>query len=122
MRRLGSVLLAATLVASVVMSFMGPPKEAEFLWDGKLFFAVYGFVGGVAIIFVSKWIGRYWLQRDEEYYDPHQAPAEAEDGGASVASGEMKRGTNSDEPGLEAGSRGSLEGERARRGRGQDHA
>jgi hypothetical protein len=33
------------------------------------FFAVLGFVGCVAIILISKWLGRYWLQRREDYYD-----------------------------------------------------
>ncbi len=33
------------------------------------FFALLGFLGCVAIILVSKWLGRYWLQRREDYYE-----------------------------------------------------
>jgi hypothetical protein len=76
-RRFLTVVLAVTLVASVALSFVGPTKEVKHIWDVKAFFVVYGFVGCVVIIFVSKWLGRFWLQRGEDYYDPHQAPAEA---------------------------------------------
>ena len=31
--------------------------------------AILGFVGCVAMIFVAKWLGRYWLQRKGDYYD-----------------------------------------------------
>lgn len=77
MSRFWTVVLAVTLVASLALSFVGPTKEVKYIWDVKAFFVVYGFVGCVVIIFVSKWLGRFWLQRDEDYYDPHQAPAEA---------------------------------------------
>lgn len=33
------------------------------------FDAVYGFAGCVAIIVVSKWLGKRWLQRTEDYYE-----------------------------------------------------
>ena len=122
MSRFWSTVLAVTLVTSVVMSFVGPSKEAKFLWDVKAFFAVYGFVGCVAIIFVSKWLGRYWLQRGEDYYDPHQAPAEAGDAGEPGMSGEAEGTPASEVPGSGAGPQGSAHGGEARKGGAQDHA
>ena len=32
-------------------------------------FALFGFIGCVGVIAVSKLIGHYWLQRKEDYYD-----------------------------------------------------
>jgi hypothetical protein len=79
--------LGLVLVGSVAMSFFGPSKESSYLWDLPAFFAVYGFAGCVVIIYLSKAIGKYWLQRPDEYYDPYRAPAEvghpAEGGSAS---------------------------------------
>jgi hypothetical protein len=37
------------------------------------FFAVLGFVGCALIILASKWVGRYWLQRRENYYEETHA-------------------------------------------------
>ena len=124
MSRFWSTVLAVTLVTSVVMSFVGPSKEAKFLWDVKAFFAVYGFVGCVAIIFVSKWLGRFWLQRSEDYYDPHQAPAEAGEAGEPGMSGEAGAPSASGGPGSGSGSgsRGAADGGEARGGGRKDHA
>ena len=33
------------------------------------FFALFGFIGCLMIIIVSKFIGHYWLQRKEDHYD-----------------------------------------------------
>jgi hypothetical protein len=76
MSRLWSILLGLTLVGSLVMNFVGPAKEAKYIWDTKTFFGIYGFFGCIVIIFVSKAIGKYWLQRPEDYYEPHRAPRE----------------------------------------------
>jgi uncharacterized membrane protein len=81
MSRTWSIVLGVVLVASVAMSFVGPSKEAEHIWDVKAFFAVYGFVGCVVIIYVSKAVGKYWLQRPDAYYEPYRAPAEVGEAG-----------------------------------------
>jgi hypothetical protein len=116
--RLWTAVLSVTLVVSVAMSFVGPAKEGVFVWDLKGFFAVYGFVGCVVIIFVSKWLGRYWLQREENYYDPHQAPAEAEDVGEP---GEEGNPSAPEGTGTGAGSPVPAGGAEARGG-GENHA
>lgn len=69
MKRLLWILLGLTLAASVVADFVGPSKEVSHVWDHKVFFAIYGFVGCVVIVYVSKWLGKYWLQRPEDYYE-----------------------------------------------------
>ena len=42
----------------------------EFPWSYiPGFFALFGFIGCLAIIYGAKLLDRYWLQRDEDYYD-----------------------------------------------------
>lgn len=44
--------------------------HAIFWWHRMpLFDALYGFIGGILIIIVSKALGHHWLQKDEDYYD-----------------------------------------------------
>jgi len=44
-------------------------KHAEFPWeDAPEFFAVYGFVSCVGLIFIAK-VLRIFIKRDEHYYD-----------------------------------------------------
>ena len=46
--------------------------EHEYWFTGiPGFFVVFGFVGCVAIIFLSKWYGKHGVQRPETYYDEH---------------------------------------------------
>lgn len=42
-------------------------------WDRiPLFYAFFGFVGCIAIIVVSKALGKAFLQKDEDYYERHR--------------------------------------------------
>jgi len=44
-------------------------KHGHFPWEDKpFFFAIYGFVACVGVIFASK-VLRYFLKRDEDYYE-----------------------------------------------------
>ncbi|NVM20641.1 MAG: hypothetical protein HWN68_02535 [Desulfobacterales bacterium] len=44
-------------------------KHAEFPWEGATeFFAAYGFVSCVLLIFIAK-VLRIFIKRDEDYYD-----------------------------------------------------
>lgn len=44
-------------------------KHAEFPWQGQFgFFATYGFVSCVALIFIAKGLRRL-IRRDEDYYE-----------------------------------------------------
>ena len=71
------VCLAASILAGVLVNFHGQAEaEAQahtaFLWQTiPGFSAIYGFVGCVLIIVVSKALGHLWLQREEDYYEKH---------------------------------------------------
>ena len=59
----------ATLVLLVALDFV-IDKHAYFTWEGIAgFSAIYGFLSCVAIVAVSKILGKLWLQRGEDYYD-----------------------------------------------------
>ena len=70
MKRIWITILAA-LIISVVLDFsLHTGGHGEFAWSGILgFFAVFGLIGCLAIILISKWLGHHWLQRKEDYYD-----------------------------------------------------
>jgi hypothetical protein len=72
--RKNAVWLSLTLIAiiAVVAGFFIPTGEGEpeFWWSHLyIFFALLGFIGCVAMIYIAKWLGHYWLQRKEDYYD-----------------------------------------------------
>ncbi|MBN1843328.1 MAG: hypothetical protein JW883_13740 [Deltaproteobacteria bacterium] len=61
-------LFYASLVVLLIVDFF-VHKHAEFPWEGATdFFAVYGFISCVALIFIAK-VLRLFVKRDEEYYD-----------------------------------------------------
>lgn len=44
-------------------------KHAEFPWEGAMeFFAAYGFISCVSLIFIAK-VLRFFAKRDESYYE-----------------------------------------------------
>ena len=62
------MLLALVSVASLIAQFVG--EEGHGPWaQVPAFWALFGFLGCALIILVSKAIGKYFLQRREDYYD-----------------------------------------------------
>lgn len=58
----------AVLVLLLIIDFF-IPKHADFPWEGATnFFALYGFVSCVLLIFIAKLL-RIVIKRDEDYYD-----------------------------------------------------
>ena len=58
------------LVLLVAADFIIPRHEIHFFGDKVPgFWSLFGFISCVLIIVVSKWLGRHWLMRDEDYYD-----------------------------------------------------
>ena len=59
------------IVAIAVGFFIPSGEEEPGFWGSNIngFFAALGFVGCIAIIYIAKWLGYYWLQRKEDYYD-----------------------------------------------------
>ncbi len=61
------VFYASLVVLLVIDLFI--PKHPHFPWEGAPgFFAAYGFVSCVALIFIAKLLRRI-VRRDEDYYD-----------------------------------------------------
>ncbi|MBE9571766.1 MAG: hypothetical protein IMF11_14145 [Proteobacteria bacterium] len=57
-----------SLVVLLIVDFF-IHKHADFPWEGAPdFFAVYGFVSCVGLIFIAK-VLRIFIKRDEHYYD-----------------------------------------------------
>ena len=73
MKRILVVLCIVILVLlSIVCDFIFPVEHegSEFWWSYILgFFLLFGLIGCVILIVVSKLIGHYWLQRKEDYYE-----------------------------------------------------
>ncbi len=63
-------LMYITMVILVLLDFVIPRHHIAFFWDRiPGFNAVYGFVSCILIIVVSKALGKWWLQKDEDYYE-----------------------------------------------------
>jgi hypothetical protein len=62
--------LALVALAEIVLPRIFPGEESHFPFeDIPGWGSLYGFVSCVAIIVVSKVIGKLWLARREDYYD-----------------------------------------------------
>jgi uncharacterized membrane protein YuzA (DUF378 family) len=67
MRKLHWVILGVITALSLVAQYMG---KQSYWWDMVPgFYAIYGFVGCILIVKVSKWFGKKIVFRDEDYYD-----------------------------------------------------
>jgi len=52
------------------ISFFTPIGEVHFFWEKlPVFNVLFGFFGCIVLIFLSKWLGKLILQRDEKYYE-----------------------------------------------------
>lgn len=65
-----SLLAIAMLVAELVIP---PSKTHEPFWWEEIpyFYGIFGFIGCIVLILVSKLLGKLFLQRKETYYDEH---------------------------------------------------
>lgn len=67
------ILLGLLTLGTVLLNHLGPEHPHPHAWDRiPLFYAFFGFVGCVAIIVVSKALGKAFLQQDEDYYERHR--------------------------------------------------
>ncbi len=72
MKRWHWIALGLIAAVSFLTEFLTPhnPGHTEHWWNAiPGFYALFGFIGCVAIIVLSKWIGKLLLQRREEYYE-----------------------------------------------------
>ena len=66
------LILALMAAIAIALGFIFPSDgHGPEFWFSHIyiFFALLGFIGCLAIIYIAKWLGRYWLQRKEDYYD-----------------------------------------------------
>ncbi len=73
MKRPWLIAAGAMAAITVVLELIPGLRGHAALWWQRLpaFDLLYGFVGCVAIVLASKWLGHAWLQRHEDYYgDP----------------------------------------------------
>ncbi len=69
-KRLFYVVLALVLLAEIALPFLLHDEHHNFSFEGwPAFGSLYGLVSCVAIIVLSKLIGKAWLMRREDYYD-----------------------------------------------------
>ncbi len=62
--------LLFSIVIVSILGFIFPDHHPHFWWQKiPIFDVVFGFIGCIVIILVSKWIGHTWLMKPEEYYD-----------------------------------------------------
>ncbi len=58
------------LLVVLALGFLAVPEQVQHFWEKlPIFEAVFGFLGCLLIIFVSKALGHLFLQKREEYYD-----------------------------------------------------
>ncbi|MGZ8442999.1 MAG: hypothetical protein ACXW6R_12520 [Candidatus Binatia bacterium] len=68
-RQLIVLAIALALAVAVERLALGtPPADAPWWAHVPGFFALFGFFVCLALAFLSKALGKYWLQRDERYY------------------------------------------------------
>jgi uncharacterized membrane protein YobD (UPF0266 family) len=66
------LILAALAIIAIAIGFLvHPGTEEHGYWFTHIygFYAGLGFLGCAAMIYLAKWLGHYWLQRKEDYYD-----------------------------------------------------
>ena len=63
------VLIGSTVAATAALDFLGHPHGETWWHHMPGFDLVYGAVGCMAIVIVSKALGKVWLQRRERYYE-----------------------------------------------------
>lgn len=71
MKTYHKLLLALVVLAGFVAEFIFlADTKAKHWWNHvPAFYALWGFVSCVLIIYVSKWLGKVFIQTREDYYD-----------------------------------------------------
>ena len=63
-------ILIGSILLSCVLGFIFQNPHPHFWWQKiPIFDVLFGFIGCIVIIVVSKWLGHHWLMKDEDYYD-----------------------------------------------------
>lgn len=63
------ITVIALIALSVILDLILLRENGELVWTYiPGFFAVFGLIGALAVIVISRLLGRYWLERREDYY------------------------------------------------------
>jgi hypothetical protein len=73
MNKLIGLLLVFIAAVSISAGFFIPSHDPHQGWWGNIpgFYAVFGFIGCVILIFLAKSLGNLFLYKKEDYYDAH---------------------------------------------------
>ncbi|MFP8487812.1 hypothetical protein ACKGJO_01840 [Gracilimonas sp. Q87] len=64
------IALGVVFIISLVLEFGFMKIKSPHWWNSiPAFYAIWGFLGTVVIIYISKWLGKLFIFRDEDYYD-----------------------------------------------------
>ncbi|MBU0575259.1 MAG: hypothetical protein KJ704_03340 [Proteobacteria bacterium] len=71
MNKLRWVLLGVAALISLAGGFAMHHDPTHDAWWNRVpaFFALFGFLGCLLIIFFAKWLGKLFLRKGEDYYD-----------------------------------------------------
>jgi len=72
------IALGIALATSLAVDLVLPGKDVKHVWEHETFFAWFGLLGCIAIILVSKALGKRLLQRPASYYEELRRDAEAD--------------------------------------------
>lgn len=69
--RRGWIVAAAASAIALGLPWIFHPEHHHEAWWNHVpgFYAGYGFLGCAAIVLLSKWLGRIFLQKGEDFYD-----------------------------------------------------
>ena len=103
MKRWHWFVIGAIILGSLVAEQFAHHEHHYWFTDIPAYFVMYGFVGCVAIIYLSKWYGKYGVQRPEDYYtthgdlDGHRALTDPEADDDEVGSAEAAEASSEEE-------------------------
>ncbi len=71
MKRIHWILLGVLTFISIIVEFsLEHDPSHDYWWNSiPFFYILYGFIGCVLIIVISKALGKLFIQRKEDYYD-----------------------------------------------------
>jgi hypothetical protein len=71
MKRWHWTLLGITAIVALLAGFAMPHDTAHDAWWNRIpaFFALFGFIGCLVIIFFAKFLGKVLLRKQEDYYN-----------------------------------------------------
>lgn len=63
-------ILGLLAVISLIVEFTVVEHHGEHWWSNiPAFYAILGFAGSIAVIYISRWLGKFIILSDEDYYD-----------------------------------------------------